>query len=163
MDIVEKLPEGIDTVIGTGGVYLSGGEQQRLSIARVMLKDAPVIILDEATAYADADNEIRVQEAFSRLAEGRTVIMIAHRLSTVVGADRIFVLQDGKIAQSDSHRELLAAGGLYRDMWEDYQTSVRWKVGKENSGPSAGEKAGQKNGRVPAGKKKKKTGKEQEK
>ena len=163
MDIVEKLPEGIDTVIGTGGVYLSGGEQQRLSIARVMLKDAPVIILDEATAYADADNEIRVQEAFSRLAEGRTVIMIAHRLSTVVGADRIFVLQDGKIAQSGSHRELLAAGGLYRDMWEDYQTSVRWKVGKENSGPSAGEKAGQKNGRVPAGRGNEKTGKEQEK
>ena len=95
MDIIEKFPEGIDTVIGTKGVFVSGGEAQRLSIARAMLKNAPIIILDEATAFADPDNEVKVQEAFAKLSEGKTVIMIAHRLSTVTGADRIFVLQDG--------------------------------------------------------------------
>lgn len=130
-DILEKLPQGADTVIGTKGVYLSGGEQQRIAIARVMLKDAPIIILDEATAFADPDNEIRVQTAFSKLSEGKTVIMIAHRLSTVMGADKIYVICDGQIAQSGSSCDLLAQDGIFSHMWQDYQTSVRWKVKKE--------------------------------
>ena len=131
MDIVEKLPNGVNTVIGTKGVYLSGGEQQRIAIARVMLKDSPIVILDEATAFADPDNESRVQKAFTELSKGKTVIMIAHRLSTVVGADRIFVLKEGEITESGTCRELMEAGGLFRKMWKDYQTSVEWKVAKE--------------------------------
>ena len=131
MDIVEKLPNGVDTVIGAKGVYLSGGEQQRLAIARTMLKDAPIIILDEATAFADADNENRVQAAFSALSRGKTVIMIAHRLSTIVNADRIFVLKDGKIAESGSFAQLEKSDGLFSEMWRNYQTSIRWKVAKE--------------------------------
>ncbi len=131
MDIVEKLPNGVDTVIGAKGVYLSGGEQQRLAIARTMLKDAPIIILDEATAFADADNENRVQAAFSALSKGKTVIMIAHRLSTIVNADRIFVLKDGKIAESGSFAQLEKNNGLFSEMWRNYQTSIRWKVAKE--------------------------------
>nr|WP_283243623.1 ABC transporter ATP-binding protein [Feifania hominis] len=133
MDIVEKLPHGIDTVIGSRGIYLSGGEQQRIAIARVLLKDAPIVILDEATAFADPDNEARVQAAFNELTRGKTVIMIAHRLSTVVSADRIFVLQDGRILQSGTCDELIRSGGLFSQMWSDYQTSVRWKVAKEVS------------------------------
>lgn len=131
MDIVEKLPDGVDTVIGAKGVYLSGGEQQRLAIARTMLKDAPIVILDEATAFADADNENRVQAAFSALSKGKTVIMIAHRLSTIVNADRIFVLKDGKIAESGSFAQLEKNNGLFSEMWRNYQTSIRWKVTKE--------------------------------
>ena len=131
MDIVEKLPNGVDTVIGAKGVYLSGGEQQRLAIARTMLKDAPIVILDEATAFADADNENRVQAAFSALSRGKTVIMIAHRLSTIVNADRIFVLKDGKIAESGSFAQLEKNNGLFSEMWRNYQTSIRWKVAKE--------------------------------
>ena len=130
-DILEKLPDGMDTVIGTKGVYLSGGEQQRIAIARVMLKNTPVIILDEATAFADPDNETRVQAAFSKLSQGKTVIMIAHRLSTVAGADRIYVVKDGQIAESGSSRELMERGGLFARMWQNYQTSVQWKVQKE--------------------------------
>ncbi len=130
-DILEKLPQGMDTVIGTKGVYLSGGEQQRIAIARVMLKDAPILILDEATAFADPDNESRVQAAFSRLSQGKTVIMIAHRLSTVANADHIYVLQDGEIAEHGTSRELLEQNGLFRKMWDNYQTSVQWKVAKE--------------------------------
>ena len=130
-DIIEKLPNGVDTVIGTKGVYLSGGEQQRIAIARVMLKNAPVLILDEATAFADPDNETRVQAALSNLSRGKTVIMIAHRLSTVVGVDKIYVVKDGQIAESGSSRELLAQGGLFSRMWQNYQTSVQWKVAKE--------------------------------
>ena len=130
-DILEKLPDGMDTVIGTKGVYLSGGEQQRIAIARVMLKNTPIIILDEATAFADPDNETRVQAAFSKLSQGKTVIMIAHRLSTVAGADRIYVVKDGQIAESGSSRELMERGGLFARMWQNYQTSVQWKVQKE--------------------------------
>ena len=130
-DIIEKLPDGMDTVIGTKGVYLSGGEQQRIAIARVMLKNTPIIILDEATAFADPDNETRVQAAFSKLSQGKTVIMIAHRLSTVAGADRIYVVKDGQIAESGSSRELMERGGLFARMWQNYQTSIQWKVQKE--------------------------------
>lgn len=130
-DILEKLPNGVDTVIGAKGVYLSGGEQQRIAIARVMLKNTPVIILDEATAFADPDNESRVQAAFSALSKGRTVIMIAHRLSTVAGADNIFVLREGRIHESGTFDALKKADGLFAKMWRDYQTSVQWKVAKE--------------------------------
>lgn len=128
-DIIAKLPNGIDTVIGTKGVYLSGGEQQRISIARVMLKNAPIIVLDEATAFADPENEVLVQKAFEELSKDKTVIMIAHRLTTVRNADRIFVLKDGKIEESGTHNVLAEKKGLYAKMWKDYQTSVSWKVG----------------------------------
>lgn len=131
MDIIDKLPRGIDTVIGTKGIYLSGGEQQRIAIARVMLKNSPVIILDEATAFADPDNEIKVQAAFSALSEGRTVIMIAHRLSTVANADCIYVLKEGRFAESGTCKELTEKDGIFAKMWKDYQTSVQWKVSKE--------------------------------
>lgn len=131
MDIIEKLPNGVDTIIGTKGVYLSGGEQQRIAIARAFLKNAPVIILDEATAFADPDNETKVQAAFSKLSKGKTVIMIAHRLSTVTGVDKIYVVKDGQIAECGTSQELLGQDGLFRRMWKDYQTSVQWKVSKE--------------------------------
>ena len=131
MDIIEKFPAGIHTVIGTKGVYLSGGEQQRIAIARAMLKNAPILILDEATAFADPDNEAKVQAAFARLAKGKTVLMIAHRLSTVANADCIYVVQDGQIAESGTKDELCAQNGLFARMWQDYQASVQWKVAKE--------------------------------
>ncbi len=132
MDIVEKFPQGVHTVIGSQGVYLSGGEAQRLTIARAMLKNAPVLILDEATAFADPDNETKVQAAFNALAKGRTVIMIAHRLSTVVDADRIFVLKEGRLAEDGTFAELSQrSGSLFSTMWKDYQQSVQWKVEKE--------------------------------
>ena len=131
MDIIEKFPAGIHTVIGTKGVYLSGGEQQRIAIARAMLKNAPILILDEATAFADPDNEAKVQAAFARLAKGKTVLMIAHRLSTVANADCIYVVQDGQIAESGAKDELCAQNGLFARMWQDYQASVQWKVAKE--------------------------------
>jgi len=131
MDIVEKFPEGIHTVIGTKGVYLSGGEQQRIAIARAMLKNAPILLLDEATAFADPDNEARVQAAFAQLAKGKTVIMIAHRLSTVANADCIYVVQDGQIVESGTKDELCALNGLFARMWQEYQASVQWKVAKE--------------------------------
>lgn len=128
-DIIAKLPDGIDTVIGSSGTYVSGGEVQRLSIARAMLKNAPILILDEATAFADPDNEAKVQEAFSRLSKGKTVIMIAHRLSSIVDADRICVLKDGSIAEEGTHETLLQKNGVYAHMWEEYNKSVQWKVG----------------------------------
>ena len=131
MDIVEKFPEGIHTVIGTKGVYLSGGEQQRIAIARAMLKNAPILLLDEATAFADPDNEAKVQAAFAQLAKGKTVLMIAHRLSTVANADCIYVVQDGQIAESGTKDELCAQNGLFARMWQEYQASVQWKVAKE--------------------------------
>ena len=131
MDIIEKFPAGIHTVIGSEGVYLSGGEQQRIAIARAMLKDAPILILDEATAFADPDNEAKVQAAFRALAKGKTVIMIAHRLTTVANADCIYVVQDGRIAESGTKDVLCAKNGLFARMWKDYQSSVQWKVAKE--------------------------------
>ena len=131
MDIIEKFPAGIHTVIGTKGVYLSGGEQQRIAIARAMLKNAPILILDEATAFADPDNEAKVQAAFARLAKGKTVLMIAHRLSTVANADCIYVVQDGRITETGTKDELCAQNGLFSRMWQEYQVSVQWKVAKE--------------------------------
>lgn len=131
MDIVEKFPDGLHTVIGTKGVYLSGGEQQRIAIARAFLKNAPILILDEATAFADPDNEAKVQAAFAELAKGRTVIMIAHRLSTVANADCIFVVEDGRIAESGTRDALCAKSGIFAKMWQDYGSSVQWKVTKE--------------------------------
>lgn len=128
-DIISKFPNGIDTVIGSKGVYLSGGEQQRIAIARVMLKNAPIIVLDEATAFADPENEAAVQRAFEKLSHGKTVVMIAHRLTTVRGADCIYVLRDGKIAESGTHSQLIERHGIYRNMYDEYRTSIAWKVG----------------------------------
>ena len=130
-DILEKLPDGIDTQIGTDGTYLSGGEQQRIALARAILKDAPIVVLDEATAFADPENEVLIQKAFAALTRGRTVIMIAHRLSTVVGADKIIVLEQGRIAEQGPHAQLAAAGGLYARMWADYNQAVQWKITSE--------------------------------
>ena len=129
-DIIEKLPEGVNTVIGAKGTYVSGGEMQRLSIARAFLKNAPILILDEATAFADPDNERQVQLAFENLSKDKTVIMIAHRLSTITNADHIYVLKDGKIAESGTHETLLAEDGIYTHMWKEYNQSVNWQVGK---------------------------------
>ena len=128
-DIIAKLPDGVDTVIGSQGTYVSGGEAQRLSIARAMLKNAPILILDEATAFADPDNEAKVQQAFTKLSAGKTVIMIAHRLSSVVDADSICVLKDGEITEKGTHKTLLEQNGLYAHMWEEYNQFVSWKVG----------------------------------
>ena len=132
-DILEKLPQGLDTVVGTKGIYLSGGEQQRIALARAILKDAPIVVLDEATAFADPENEHQIQKAFEVLTENKTVLMIAHRLSTVQDADSIIVLNDGKIVEQGRHDSLLAQNGIYAAMWEDYQRSARWKVGKEEA------------------------------
>ena len=127
-DILEKLPDGMDTAIGTEGTYLSGGEQQRVALARAILKDAPIVVLDEATAFADPENEAMIQKAFATLTKGRTVIMIAHRLSTVVGADKIIVLDNGKVAEEGTHTELVQAGGLYSRMWKEYNQAVKWRI-----------------------------------
>lgn len=129
MDIIEKLPEGVHTMIGAKGIYVSGGEAQRISIARAFLKNAPVLILDEATAFADPDNEQRVQAAFENLSRDKTVIMIAHRLSTITNADCIYVLKDGRVAEAGTHQALLDNAGIYAHMWEEYNKSVNWKVG----------------------------------
>lgn len=131
MDIIEKFPNGVNTMIGSEGVYLSGGEAQRIAIARAVLKNSPIIILDEATAFADPDNEAMVQAAFNELARGKTVIMIAHRLSTVVNADRIFVLREGKLAENGTFDELVKNGGTFANMWNEYRRSIEWKVEKE--------------------------------
>lgn len=130
-EIIDRLPEGINTVVGSGGTYLSGGESQRIALARAILKDAPVIILDEATAFADAENEHQIQVAFEKLTKGKTVLMIAHRLSTIQNADLILVFDEGKIIERGTHDSLIAANGKYASMWNDYQTSIHWKVGKE--------------------------------
>jgi len=130
MDIIGRLPEGINTVLGSKGTYLSGGEQQRIAIARAMLKNADVVILDEASAFADPECEAQVQLAFQEMARGRTVLMIAHRLSTIRNADRIYVLKDGRVDEHGKHDELLKKNGLYAAMWEEYQKAVNWKVGE---------------------------------
>lgn len=140
MDIVDKLPDGIDTVVGTNGVYLSGGEQQRIGIARAVLKDAPILILDEASAFADPDNEVMIQKALSALAKGeissgkrarKTVLMIAHRLSSITDADCIYVLQDGKIAERGTYSGLMAQNGIFTHMWNEYSKAAAWKIAKE--------------------------------
>ena len=141
-DILEKLPHGLDTVVGTKGVYLSGGEQQRIALARAILKDAPIVVLDEATAFADPENEHQIQKAFEVLTKNKTVLMIAHRLSTVQDADNILVLSDGKIAEQGSHESLLAKQGVYAAMWEDYQRSARWKVGGYLNAQKSGQERG---------------------
>lgn len=131
-DIIEKLPEGIDTIIGSEGTYLSGGEQQRIHIARTLLNNTPILILDEATAYADPENEQKVELALKELRKNKTVIMIAHRLSSVKNVDQIYVLDKGQIKESGTHDELVAQGGMYSKMWDDYNTSIRWKVGEKS-------------------------------
>lgn len=130
-DILEKFPRGPDTVVGTDGVYLSGGEQQRVALARAILKDAPIVVLDEATAFADPETEYQIQRAFEELTANKTVLMIAHRLSSVRRADCILVIQDGRVKERGTHDTLLAENGLYAEMWREYQRSVEWKVGKE--------------------------------
>jgi ATP-binding cassette subfamily B protein len=125
------MPNGIDTVVGTKGVYLSGGEAQRIALARAILKDAPIIVLDEATAFADPENEYQIQKAFEELTRGKTVLMIAHRLSTIQNVDQILVLNDGKVIESGTQAELLQQKGKYAAMWADYSRTAQWKVGKE--------------------------------
>ena len=129
MDIIDKLSDGIHTVIGEKGTYLSGGEQQRITIARAVLKDSPILILDEATAFADPDNEAKVQAAFDELSKDKTLIMIAHRMSTVMNADRIYVLDKGSLVESGNHEELMNQNGLYKKLFDEYTKSIEWKVG----------------------------------
>ena len=136
-DIVAKLPDGLDTVVGAAGVHLSGGERQRVALARAILKDAPIVVLDEATAFADPENEALIQRALAHLTRGKTVLMIAHRLSTVVGADKICVLADGRLVEEGAHDELAAAGGVYARMWEDYRRAATWRIGKAEGGGHA--------------------------
>ena len=130
-DIIEKFDSGVDTVIGSNGVYLSGGEAQRIAIARAILKNAPIVILDEATAFADPDNEVKIQKALNDLSKSKTVIMIAHRLSTVQNADCIYVLKDGRLIEQGKSEELCKQNGVFATMLENYLTSVKWKVAKE--------------------------------
>jgi len=128
LDIIEKLPDGLDTLIGPGGVYLSGGEVQRIAMARAIIRDSPIIIMDEATAFADPENEHLIQKAFEELARGRTVLLIAHRLTTVMNADSICVMDNGSIVESGCHEDLMSRNGRYRMMWDDYQKALSWKV-----------------------------------
>ncbi|MBO4771093.1 MAG: ATP-binding cassette domain-containing protein, partial [Bacteroidales bacterium] len=130
-DIIDRLPDGAKSVLGSKGTYLSGGEQQRIAIARVMLRNTPVLILDEATAFADPENEEKVLQAFDEISKGKTVIKIAHRLSTIVDSDEIYVLKDGKIAEQGKHGQLVEQQGIYAKMWNEYQKSVDWKITNE--------------------------------
>ncbi|AYV93031.1 ABC transporter, ATP-binding protein [Fusobacterium necrophorum subsp. funduliforme ATCC 51357] len=132
-EIVDTLEKGLETVYGTKGTYFSGGEVQRLTIARAFLKDAKLLILDEATAFADPENEYMIQESFKKLAKNRTTLMIAHRLSTVVNADRILVIDKGKLVEEGTHDELLQKGEVYKKLWEEYQRAVNWKIGGQNA------------------------------
>ena len=127
-EIIERLPQGLDTVIGAEGTYLSGGEQQRIVLARAILKDAPIVVLDEATAFADPENEHLIRQALAHLTRGKTVLMIAHRLTTVQDADNIVVMRNGRIAEQGTHEELIARKALYDKMWNEYQKSVAWKL-----------------------------------
>ena len=140
-EIIDRLPDGINTVIGTKGTYLSGGEQQRIVLARAILKNAPIVVLDEATAFADPENEHLIQKALQTLSKGKTVLMIAHRLTSIVDADQILVVQGGEIVEHGTHKELVEKGGIFAKMWNDYQQSVRWTIGgnaSENKGNNNG-------------------------
>lgn len=130
-EILKKIPGGLNAIIGTKGIYLSGGEQQRIALARAILKDAPIVVLDEATAFTDPENEVLIQKAFETLTNGKTVLLIAHRLSTVQHADQILVIKEGKVAEYGTHTKLLSQEGIYEKMWREYQTSAQWKIGKE--------------------------------
>jgi ATP-binding cassette subfamily B protein len=130
-EIIDRLPNGLDTKIGSEGTYLSGGEQQRMALARAFLKNAPILVLDEATAFTDPENEHLIQKALKKLSEGKTVLMIAHRLSSVLDADNILVIKAGKIAEQGQHHELITREGIYTRMWNEYQQSVIWTIGKE--------------------------------
>lgn len=130
-DILEELPDGVDTMIGTKGTYLSGGQQQRISLARAILKDAPIIVLDEATALADPENELQIQRAINEITKNKTVIMIAHRLSTIKDVDNIFVINKGRIVEKGSHEKLVELNGLYSHMWDEFNKSIEWKVKSE--------------------------------
>ncbi len=132
-EIIENLPNGLDTVIGSKGTYLSGGEQQRIALARAIVKDAPIVLLDEATAFADPENEHLIKKALKELSRGKTTLMIAHRLTSVQNVDRILVIESGKIAEEGTHEELLSKGGLYKTMWDEYQQSVTWKIGAKDA------------------------------
>lgn len=131
-EIIDRLPEGINTVIGSKGTYLSGGEQQRIVLARAILKNAPIVVLDEATAFADPENESLIQQALQTLSKGKTVLMIAHRLTSIVNADQILVVQGGRIVERGTHKELVEKGGIFAKMWQDYQQSVSWTIGGKN-------------------------------
>ena len=140
-DIVAKFPDGLDTVVGSDGVYLSGGECQRVALARAILKDAPIVVLDEATAFADPENEALIQRALARLSKGKTVLMIAHRLSTVRNADAIAVVEGGRVTEEGTHDELVRAGGTYARMWDEYRQAAAWKI--DNAAPANGAARGE--------------------
>ena len=130
-EIIERLPDGIHTVVGKDGIFFSGGEAQRIAIARAILKDAPIILLDEATAFTDPENEYQIQQALSELSKGKTVVIVAHRLSTIQNVDKIYVVEKGEIAEQGSHTELLATDGLYAKMWKEYQTIFSWNINRK--------------------------------
>lgn len=132
-EIIERLPQGLSTKIGADGTYLSGGEQQRIVLARAILKNAPIVILDEATAFADPENETLIQQALKELSKGKTVLMIAHRLSSITDADKILVLKEGKIVEEGTHNDLINKQGIYSHMWNEYRQSVNWTIRKEVS------------------------------